>query len=118
VRLVRLISFALILSVAGLSSSFAVCVSACTDDSPVAAQSHVCHDQTGELGVTAGDGSCPHGPALAERADLTRDDRAPLTPAQPVLSYTGAVVTGMAARARLAQYPPDRPVNSPPILRI
>ncbi len=119
VRFARLVSFVLILSIAGLSSSFALCVSACTDEAPSATESHGCHDQTGGVGIAAGDGTCPHGPAIVQQGDITRDDRTPLTIAQPVVvALTTTAATATSARTRATAHPPTRPVSSPPILRI
>ena len=118
VRFARLVSFVLILSVAGLSSSFALCVSACTDEATSATESHACHDQTGGVGIAAGDGTCPHGPAIVQQGDITRDDRTPLTIAQPVVALTTTAATATSARTRATAHPPTRPVSSPPILRI
>ena len=116
--MVRLVSFALMTSVAGLSSSFALCVSACTNEAASAMASHACHDQTGGISLAAGDGTCPHGPSLVPQGDITRDDRAPLTVGQPVVSLTASVVTGWAVRTPAGANPPARPVSCPPILRI
>jgi hypothetical protein len=118
VRFFRLIAFALILSVAGLSSSFALCVSACSDEAPGAAESHACHEQTSGLTMAAGDGSCQHGPAIVERGHITRDDRAPLAIAQPVVSSNTTIMPVSAVRTGATAYPPARPVSAPPILRI
>jgi hypothetical protein len=109
---VRLVSFALMTSVAGLSSSFALCVSACTNEAASAMASHACHDQTGGISLAAGDGTCPHGPSIVPQGDITRDDRA------PVVSLTASVVTGWAVRTPAGANPPARPVSCPPILRI
>jgi hypothetical protein len=118
VRFVRLVSFAIIVSVAGLSSSFALCVSTCTDAAPGAAASHACHEHTVGVSMTAGDGSCPHGPVFVAQGDITRDDRAPLAIAEPFVTVSTIVLPVSAVRGRTAAYPPARPVSSPPVLRI
>jgi hypothetical protein len=114
----RLISLVLILSIAGLSSSFALCVAACTDEEPSGGESHACHDQTATLTVVAGGGACPHGRAIVPQGDITRDDRAPLTIAHRVVSLPSPVVVASAVHTRADARPPARPVSSPPILRI
>jgi len=116
--MVRLISILLAVSVAGLSSSFALCVSACTDGVPSVAQSHACHDQTADVSLTAGDGSCPHGPAIVHQGDITRDDRSASLVMQPTVSVATSVVTTSALQTRAGARPPARPITSPPILRI
>ena len=117
-NVVRLVSLVLILSVAGLSSSFALCVSACTDETPSADAAHACHDQRGGVSMAAGDGTCPHGPAIVPQGDITRDDRAPLSIAQPVGAFSVMPVRASNSSTRVHIRPPDRPVVSPPILRI
>ncbi|HUE89400.1 MAG TPA: hypothetical protein VMO26_25250 [Vicinamibacterales bacterium] len=117
-RKVRLISFVLILSVAGLSSSFALCVSACADEGLSAAESHDCHDGVGGASIAAGDGTCPHGATVVQQGDVTRDDRTPLTIAKPVVALTTIAAAATAARTPATAHPPTRPVSSRPILRI
>jgi hypothetical protein len=118
VNLVRLISILLVVSVAGLSSSFALCVSACTDVVASAAQSHACHAQTAGVNLAARDGSCPHGSAIAQQGDITRDDRSPSMVAQPTASVATTIVTASAVHTRAGGRPPARPITSRPILRI
>ncbi len=114
----RLIAFVLILSVGGLSSSFALCVSACASEAPSAAESHACHDQTGGVRIAADQGTCPHGPAIVPQGDITRDARSPLTTAQPFASLTPTTVVTTTAPMLASVHPPARPVSSSSILRI
>jgi hypothetical protein len=118
VRVARLISFVLILSVGGVSSSFALCVSACARETPSQAESHACHDQTGGVSISADDGACPHGTAIVPQGDITRDTRSPLTIAQPFASLKPTTVVTTTAPKLASVHPPDRPVSSFSILRI
>jgi hypothetical protein len=118
VRVARLISFVLILSVGGLSSSFALCVSACASQTPSTAESHACHDQTGGVSIAADEGTCPHGTAIVPQGDITRDTRSPLTIAQPFASLNPATAATTTVPTLASVHPPGRPVSGFSILRI
>ena len=117
-RVTRLISFVLILSVGGLSSSFALCVSACASEAPIQAESHACHDQTGGVSIAADEGTCPHAPAIVPQGDITRDTRSLLTIVQPFVSLNPTTVVTTTVPMLASVHPLARPVSSFSILRI
>ena len=119
VKVVRSVALGLVVSIAGLSSSFAFCVSACTDEAATATSSHTCHGDVGDISVAADVGACPHSPAVVRAPDLSREDRVSLVFAEPVvanLRTDPAIVAG--ASAPRASRTPVRPSTSHTVLRI
>jgi hypothetical protein len=102
---------------AGLSSSFALCVSACGEPTQTRA-AHSCHEQTTDRTIAADTGTCSHSPSIASRPDLSRDDRAPLVWGEAVtfarLPLHGSEQPITHPRSVL----PDHNVAASPILRI
>ena len=116
-RFARLTSLVLALSVAGVSSSFALCVTGCTNQTTTNA-AHACHKGATSVSVTADTGPCAHRPEVGGAVELTRDTRAAMATAAPA-SYTTALDSSrMAVLVRCAAVGSLRPIVSPQILRI
>ena len=74
VRITPITVFAVVISVAGLSSSLAVCVSMCIEPVSAAVAAH-CHDEPTEPTIGANFGDCGHSPRVTANPDMSREER-------------------------------------------
>lgn len=113
--LVRLTAALVILCVAAVSSSFALCVSACVE--PAAAMpAHACHDAADESSLTSAAASaCAHEPELGPSGEAMHDVRFSLAAHAP--AATTAFLTLALAPHSLRRLPtPSFSVLSPPLV--
>lgn len=114
----RVVALAIAVVVGGLSSSFALCVSGCTQETAPSTAAHACHEQGADLKIAAGTGACAHAPAVTATADVSRDPKAAslhLAPSAPVVV---ALVDASHVSSWAVIEPRTPLVSSRPVLRI
>lgn len=115
----RPVALVLALSIAGLSSSFALCVSACIEDLPGTAPSHACHEEATDVRLTSSSGACAHDGTVVRVVDFSRDDRGPVMLGEPAVVTLSRHAQGPAANSdHSSSSPIIRSISFSPILRI